>query len=77
MSLDEKKLDYTQLSTFKMLIHSLIPRKCQKNLRSKKCLCLRKTDVYQLFDKGLKQYENEINIVKLMRTIRYNNAVIA
>ena len=33
--------------------------------------------MYQLFEKGLKDYEVEINIVKIMRQVRFNKAVIA
>ena len=32
--------------------------------------------MYQLFEKGLKNYEAEINIVKIMRQVRFNKAVI-
>ena len=32
--------------------------------------------MYELFDRGIRQYEEEINIVRLMRTLRYNCAVI-
>ena len=59
-----------------MLLHKLVPEKFQRSLRSKKCYFIQKTDTYELFDRGLRQYEEEINIVRLMRTLRYNCAVI-
>ena len=72
----DNKLDYSKLSTAVMLFHSIVPKSCQADLKSSRFCCLQKKEMYQLFEKGVKDYENEINIVKTMRQARYNNAVI-
>ena len=53
-ALADTKMDYTKLSTFVMLFHSIVPKSCSDILTSKKLFCLRKGNLYKLFERGLR-----------------------
>ena len=36
----DNKLDYTKLNTFVMLFHSIVPKRCSADLKSKRFCCL-------------------------------------
>ena len=72
----KEQLDPNRLSSLKMLLFDLIPRWCKNRLTNSKCGPLARTQRYKYFENGLKDYEDEINIVEVLRNLRYYNAAV-
>ena len=58
-----------------MLLFDYIPRGCKKQLNHN-CGPLTRTQRYKYFENGRKGYKHEINIVEVLRTLRYYNAAV-
>ena len=59
----DQYLEPSKVSSVKMLFHSLCPSKCI--LR-----CLKKNKSEDLYDKAMKYYEQEIDIIEMIRNFR-------
>ena len=64
-------LDNTQVSSLKMLLFDKLPRRCRKQLDKSKVSCLRRDEKYGLFDDAIKKFEDEIDIVMMIRNQRW------
>ena len=64
-------LNSTKISSLKMLFFAAIPNSWREKLNESSCKCLRRGKNYRLFEKGIKSFEDEIDIVKLIRELRW------
>ena len=65
----EEFLKQKHVNPLKMFFFDLLPNKC-KNFFKRSILC-RRSKSYIYFEKGINQYLEEIDIVKLLQEIRY------
>ena len=69
-------IDHTKVVSLKMLIFACIPRRMKHRLNDCRCTCLRRDHKYRVFEEGVKQYEEEIDIVKHLRMQRWLNVAV-
>ncbi len=78
-SMDKKtNLDLypTKISSCKMLFFDLIPNSWRKEIKTSRYKLLRRGENYMLFEKGIQKYEKEIDIVALIRDLRWLKLVV-
>ena len=59
-----------------MLLFDCLPKRWRQSLNASKFRCLRRGTEYRLFEEGLRKYEDEINIVRLIRDQRWMLAAV-
>ena len=64
------------VSSIKMWFFDCLTKRCRRALNEIKFKPLRRSEHYRSFDKGLKEYYDEVNIVNLLRELRYLKAAI-
>ena len=64
-------LQPTKISSFKMLLFAALPNTWRYRLNDNRFKCLRRGKNYREFEKGILKYEEEIDIVKLIRDLRW------
>ena len=63
----ESNLNNREVSSLKMLLFDCLPRKHRNMFNDSSFKCLKRTTEYRLFEEGMRKYEEEINIVRLIR----------
>ena len=71
MNKETIKLKPNKISSMKMLFFAALPNSWRDKLNENKCKCLRRGENYRMFEKGIKKYEEEIDIVTLIRDLRW------
>ena len=61
----------TKISSFKMLFFAAIPIAWRDKFNKNRFKCLKRGNNYRLFEKGILKYEEEIDIVNLIRDLRW------
>ena len=71
--IDKENFDLNpkKVSSLKMLFFESIPNSWRERLIKTKYRCLRRGKNYTKFEDGIKQYEEEIDIVTLIRDLRW------
>ena len=59
------------MNSLKMLFFAAIPNTWRDKLNESRFKCLRRGENYRLFERGITKYEEEIDIVKLIRDLRW------
>ena len=65
--LKDVPLDHTQVSTLKMLLFDSVPKSCRNSFDNSRLSCLKRGTEYKLFEEAILKFEEEIDIVKLIR----------
>lgn len=73
MKIEEESLSLNpkKVSSLKMLFFAAIPDSWRKKLSESPIKCLRRGKNYNMFEKGIQRYEEEIDIVKLIQELRW------
>ena len=71
-----KTIDHTKVRSLKMLFFALIPKTYKMSLNTSRLSCLRRDLKYQRLEVGVKNYEESIDVVKLLRQIRWNSVAL-
>ena len=74
--LNTESLNPRKVNSFKMLLFDLLPRSCRSSFTRTRFRLLQRTDHYRHFEAGQKDFKNEINIVKVLRDLRYYKAAV-
>ena len=61
----------SKISSLKMLFFAALPDSWKNKLNNSRCKCLKRGKDYRLFENGIKEYEKEIDIVTLIRELRW------
>ena len=69
-------IDHTMVRSLKMLFFALIPKTYKLSLNKSRLSCLRRDLKYQQLEVGLKNFEDSIDVVKLLRQIRWNSVAL-
>ena len=69
-------IDHTKISSLKMLFFALVPKTFKLSLNTSRLSCLRRDLKYQQLEVGLKNFEDSIDVVKLLRQIRWNSVAL-
>ena len=69
-------IDHTKISSLKMLFFALVPKTFKLSLNTSRLSCLRRGLKYQKLEVGMKNFEENIDVVKLLRQIRWNSVAI-
>ena len=64
-------LNPSKISSIKMLFFDLIPKSWRKSLEDSGYKLLRRGENYRLFEKGIMEYQEEIDIVTMIRDLRW------
>ena len=67
----ETNLDNNKVSSLKMLLFDCLPRRHRSIFNNSSFTCLKRSTEYRLFEEGMRKYEDEINIVRLIRDQRW------
>ena len=71
MEKEELSFNPNKISSMKMLFFAAIPNLWRERLNNNRFKCLRRGKNYRLFEKGIKKYEEEIDIVTVIRDMRW------
>ena len=74
--INREYLNPAKVRSLKMLFFDCIPRKCKLSLHKTRFKLLKRSRHYRLFDRGIEDYEKEINIVQVLRDLRYYKAAV-
>ena len=72
----KEQMNPDKVGSLKMLLFDIIPWRCKRALTGNKHGPFSRTTNYRYFDKGLKDFENEINIVEVLRELRFYKVAV-
>ena len=59
-----------------MLLFDIIPARCAHALNNTKFIPIRRTNHYRLFDEGLRKFKREVDIIRVLRDLRYYKGAV-
>ena len=69
-------LDPDKINSIKNLFFDCLPQKSIKSFNRTECQSFKRSEQYRLFDEALKKYNEEIDIVRMMRDLRYYKVAV-